>query len=102
MHDVNTLVDRMSQVLTEVSSAARRVADDAARDLESTASWRSSGSDTIEGMDRIRTAVNEVTTRVNELGKHSERIGEIVHMIGDVAEQTNLLALNAAIEAAGR
>ena len=52
-------------------------------------------------MDRIRTAVNEVTTRVNELGKHSERIGEIVHMIGDVAEQTNLLALNAAIEARG-
>lgn len=100
VHDVNALVDRMSQVLAEVSSAARRVADDAARDLESARVGGQAVRDTIEGMDRIRTAVNEVTTRVNELGKHSERIGEIVHMIGDVAEQTNLLALNAAIEAA--
>ncbi|MDA0664816.1 MAG: methyl-accepting chemotaxis protein, partial [Proteobacteria bacterium] len=55
---------------------------------------------TVEGMDRIRSAMDTASTRIEELGKHSAEIGKIVSVIDDIAAQTNLLALNATIEAA--
>jgi methyl-accepting chemotaxis protein len=55
---------------------------------------------TVEGMARIKDAVEGAAVKVTELGDKGEQIGAIVETIDDIAEQTNLLALNAAIEAA--
>jgi methyl-accepting chemotaxis protein len=54
----------------------------------------------VRGMERVRTATEQLAGRVRDLGKRSGQIGAIVGTIDDIAEQTNLLALNAAIEAA--
>lgn len=63
-----------------------------------------SGSDvvrqTVEGMRRIATRVQDTARTVDSLGERSDQIGAIVATIEDIADQTNLLALNAAIEAA--
>jgi methyl-accepting chemotaxis protein len=56
--------------------------------------------ETVEGMGKIKTAMDAVSLRVMDLGKRSEEMGNIVGTIDDIAAQTNLLALNAAIEAA--
>jgi len=56
--------------------------------------------ETIAGMQRVRTATEQLSERVRDLGRHSAQIGSIVETIDDIAAQTNLLALNAAIEAA--
>ena len=74
------------------------------------ASWKStSGSaaegarmthDTIEGMTKIKDAMDLVALKMDDLGRRSGEIGNIVATIDDIAAQTNLLALNAAIEAA--
>jgi methyl-accepting chemotaxis protein len=55
---------------------------------------------TLEGMNTIRTATQEVGSQLGQVSERSERIGAIVSLIDDIAGQTNLLALNAAIEAA--
>jgi methyl-accepting chemotaxis protein len=57
-------------------------------------------SQTINGMARIKGAVEEAAVKVAGLGDKGGQIGAIVETIDDIAEQTNLLALNAAIEAA--
>ena len=55
---------------------------------------------TIEGIDRIKRALDAASQEVSDLGARSAEIGKIVATIDDIAAQTNLLALNAAIEAA--
>lgn len=56
--------------------------------------------DTVDGMGRVKHAMDAVSDRVTGLGERSGEIGKIVSTIDDIAAQTNLLALNAAIEAA--
>ncbi len=56
--------------------------------------------ETVEGMKKIKEAMDLVSLRVADLGERSKEVGSIVATIDDIAAQTNLLALNAAIEAA--
>ena len=56
--------------------------------------------DTIKGMSRIRSRVQETSQRIRRLGDRSEEVGEIVLLISDISERTSILALNASIQAA--
>ena len=56
--------------------------------------------ETVQGIKKIKEAMDLVSLRVADLGERSKEIGSIVATIDDIAAQTNLLALNAAIEAA--
>jgi methyl-accepting chemotaxis protein len=55
---------------------------------------------TVAGIQQVRTATEQLAERVRGLGHQSAQIGSIIETIEDIASQTNLLALNAAIEAA--
>ena len=55
---------------------------------------------TIEGMNKIKTSVEDAASVIKKLVDKSGDIGEILDVIDEIAEQTNLLALNAAIIAA--
>jgi methyl-accepting chemotaxis protein len=55
----------------------------------------------VQGMDRIRSQVEDIAVRMESLEAATASIETVVKFIQDISRQTDLLALNAAIEAAG-
>ena len=100
-------VEEATDMVSQVSTAAGQVSANARAGSEAwkgTASSAEKGAlkthETIEGMEKIKRAMDVVSMKVADLGHRSDEIGKIVATIDDIAAQTNLLALNAAIEAA--
>jgi methyl-accepting chemotaxis protein len=100
-------VEEASSIVKEVSVAIAEVSANAEAGSESwgvTATSAAEGArkthETVEGMIKIKKAMDLVSVKVSDLGGRSQEIGKIVATIDDIAAQTNLLALNAAIEAA--
>ena len=115
VQEVNSGIEQLTASAEELDTKARtEVAESAVRMAEGAkaaadgagqaAETARKGSDlvqkTVEGIDRIKVAIDGAASEVGELGAQSEEIGKIVSVIEDIAAQTNLLALNAAIEAA--
>ena len=86
IEQVTAQVDSLSSISTETSETAQR--------------GGSAIGTIVDGMNTIRSTIDELGGDIRQLGSNSEQIGDIVKVIDRIAEQTNLLALNAAIEAA--
>jgi twitching motility protein PilJ len=86
--------------MKKVSSSALESARVANASLEAAQKGSAAVSNSISGMNEIRTQIQETSKRIKRLGESSQEIGEIVELISDITEQTNVLALNAAIQAA--
>jgi len=94
------ITSQISVTVDQVAGNAQSVTRDSAGAAEAARLGAQSVSDTVKGMQRIKTKVSLSAQAVAEMGKRSDEIGAIVETIDDIASQTNLLALNAAIEAA--
>jgi twitching motility protein PilJ len=90
----------MARSMAEVSGSAQESAAVARISLDVAQKGASAVSDSIAGMNDIRSQIQETAKRIKRLGESSQEIGEIVELISDITEQTNVLALNAAIQAA--
>jgi len=90
----------MAKSMKTVSSSALESARVANASLEAAQKGAAAVSNSISGMNEIRTQIQETSKRIKRLGESSQEIGEIVELISDITEQTNVLALNAAIQAA--
>ncbi|HEV2581705.1 MAG TPA: methyl-accepting chemotaxis protein, partial [Ktedonobacteraceae bacterium] len=91
----------------QVADYSRQVAERAqslhviAREARHTAEvGRESVQQTVQGMGRIHTYVQDTASKVQALGDSSRQIDDIVGAIANIAHQTNRLALDAAIQAA--
>ncbi len=91
----------------QVADYSRQVAERAqslyliAREARQTAEvGRESVQQTVEGMGRIHSYVQDTAEKVQALGESSREIDDIVTAIANIAHQTNRLALDAAIQAA--
>jgi methyl-accepting chemotaxis protein len=93
-------VDQITRSIRSASHASSDVHCLSAAVGDAAANGAQTVSQTINGMARIKGAVEEAAIKVAGLGDKGGQIGAIVETIDDIAEQTNLLALNAAIEAA--
>ncbi len=97
---VTAAIEEMTATIVESSKNAGEATDGAKGASDTADTGGQIVQETIEGMNRISTAVRESAEDIDKLAQSAEQIGEIVGVIDDIADQTNLLALNAAIEAA--
>jgi methyl-accepting chemotaxis protein len=98
--NTSSAVEELTVSMKQVSNNAEASAEAARRALDAAEQGNRSVSDTLEGMQRIRSSVQATAKKIKSLGDRSLEISEIINVINDITEQTNLLALNAAIEAA--
>ena len=98
--NANSVVLEMANSMKTVSSAAMESARVAHASLAAAQKGATAVSNSISGMNEIRSQIQETSKRIKRLGESSQEIGEIVELISDITEQTNVLALNAAIQAA--
>ncbi len=94
------LTGQINQAVHDVITITEERAKGVAQIVEATHAGTRTVTQTVQGMERMKSTVGASGQKVKEMGKRSEQIGAIVETIGDIASQTNLLALNAAIEAA--
>ena len=100
IQSANAVVLEMANSMKSVSSSALESARVAYASLEAAQKGSAAVSNSISGMNDIRSQIQETSKRIKRLGESSQEIGEIVELISDITEQTNVLALNAAIQAA--
>lgn len=89
--ELNTSIREVERNAKESAQLSLRVVD------EATEGGLKSVEKTIQGMARIRDAVDRAAGLIGRLGDRSEEIGKILSVINDITEQTTLLSLNAAI-----
>ncbi len=95
----STAVKQMASSIQQVASKTEESAE-VAKDARKRAGEGSAAvAATIDGMNRIRSQVQETSKRIKRLGESSQEIGEIVQLISDIADRTSILALNASIQA---
>ena len=99
--EVSSTIEELGHTARQIAGASDQVTSAAQQTLESLASGQQSVDEAINGLERIKIRVQEVSARVMSLGERSQHISEIIALIDDVSDETHLLALNAAIEAAG-
>jgi methyl-accepting chemotaxis protein len=98
--EISATIEELASTSKQIADSAGSVAEMAEQTLASARSGREAVGDSIEGMDRVRDATQEIAGKVLDLGQKSQAIGSIIEMIDSIADRTDLLALNAAIEAA--
>lgn len=96
--DAAAVVDRTIRTVEERAGVSARRSAQVQREAEElgVAAVRR----TLDGMERVRAAVQASAAAIESLDGRSRQIGEILEVITEVNEQTSLLALNAAILAA--
>jgi len=94
-------VEQLTVSMRQVAETAEASSESARQVLKATENGGIAVQETVQDMQRIRSAVQRMSKQVKALGDRSLEISQIVSTIRDIANQTNLLALNAAIEAAG-
>jgi methyl-accepting chemotaxis protein len=97
---VATASEEMSATASEIAQNCQQVAESTKQAIKIASEGVAIVQNTVHGMGKIASRVQESARTVESLGARSDQIGQIIGTIEDIADQTNLLALNAAIEAA--
>ena len=98
--EISATIEELATTSKQIADSAGAVGSIAEEALSSARTGQETVDDTIEGMDEIREATQQIAGKILDLGQKSQAIGHIIEMISDIADRTDLLALNAAIEAA--
>jgi methyl-accepting chemotaxis protein len=98
--EIAASTEQMSSAVSQISSQSAQAASSSKESGDAAEQGGSVVRETISGIVAINEAAESSAMCVTDLFKQSEQIGAVIGVINDIADQTNLLALNAAIEAA--
>jgi methyl-accepting chemotaxis protein len=99
-HEIGSAVGHLDAAIADISTRTMSASEQAREAGNAAHEGVDVAQESLVGMERIHTTVNQATAFVEKLGRSSQEVGVIVAVIKEIADQTNLLALNAAIEAA--
>ncbi len=99
-NEIGAAVSHLDNAIADITSRTQHASEQARETGRIAQEGVDVAKESLVGMERIHTTVNEATAFVEKLGRSSQDVGAIVAVIKEIADQTNLLALNAAIEAA--
>lgn len=95
-----TALEQSAKTMGDVAREAKTVNSIASTAINFTAIARESVTQTVEGIQLIRSTLFETEKRIKRLGERSQEISGIVSLINSIAERTHILALNASMHAA--
>jgi methyl-accepting chemotaxis protein len=98
--NTSTAVEEMAGNITTIAENTQHLSRNADETEELAADGRKAVQGTIDGINRVRSVLEEGVKEVKSLGNRTSEVGKVTTVINDIADQTNLLALNAAIESA--
>lgn len=105
--EVNSTIEEVASTSSQVAATAEKSYENAFRAVKESEGveiiareGNETVKQTVDKINSIANATQQVEKAVKDLGQLSNEIGNITNVISSIAEQTNLLALNAAIEAA--
>jgi methyl-accepting chemotaxis protein len=93
-------VERMAESSRQVAERSQSLYSIANEARHTAQTGRQTIIQTIEGINRIQSYVEDTSAKVQALGDSSREIDNIVGVISTIAHQTNRLALDAAVQAA--
>lgn len=95
-----TALEQSAKTMGDVAREAKTVNGIASTAISFTAIARESVTQTVEGIQLIRSTLFETEKKIKRLGERSQEISGIVRLINSIAERTHILALNASMHAA--
>jgi methyl-accepting chemotaxis protein len=93
-------VEQMAGNVTAIAESTHHLSSTADETEHLATEGRKAVQGTIDGINKVRSVLEEGAVEVKSLGNRTSEIGKVTTVINDIADQTNLLALNAAIESA--
>jgi methyl-accepting chemotaxis protein len=96
----STTIDQVRTIARQTSGRAQGVAEQSRRTAEVSLAGQRAVAETIAGMGRIKSTVEEIAGTNRALFEQARAIGTIIASVNEIAAQSNILALNAAVEAA--
>jgi methyl-accepting chemotaxis protein len=100
INETTTTVEEVKQTAQVASDKVRSVSDGAQLAARTSERGQLAVQAAVEGMERIRQQMDQISTSMARLSEQTLAIGDIIATVTDLAEQSNILAVNASIEAA--
>lgn len=98
--ETTATVNEVRATVTETAERAQSVAETAQLSVDISKNGTEAVSETISGMNVIRSRVEDIADNILVLSEHTQQIGEIIAAVNNLADQSRMLALNASVEAA--
>lgn len=93
-------LEQSAKTMSDIAKEARSANHIATAAIDYTLKAQQSVTQTVEGIQAIRSTISETEKRIKRLGDRSQEITSIVNLINTIAERTHILALNASMHAA--
>lgn len=96
----SSTIDEVRAIAEETTQRAQSVADMAQRTATVSTTGQQAVSDTIAGVEQVKSRVESIAANILALSEQTQAIGQIIATVDKIAYQSDMLALNAAVEAA--
>ncbi len=100
VNQTTATLEEIRQTSTQTLEKAKKLGDMAQRTRQESTQGLTVVAQAIEGMESIRTRVDDIAQTILALSEQTQQIGEITTVVNGLSQQSKMLALNASIEAA--